>query len=152
MTDHAHEVFCLEQLLAVLQRRLSYEAMDYDAVVPALIGAIEVAEDSLSPEDEERLAGFRKTHARMYEKPKVPLCLGGESPKVTISGRGGVVSVTDLPTHKSDVLFEVEEWLAQLDLALTSIAPRNPTDELVRFRKKAKGLFKAFERFVRECK
>jgi hypothetical protein len=156
MTDHAHEVFCLEQLLAVLERRLTYAQMDYDAVLPALAGAIEVAEDSLSPEDEERLAGFRKTHAHLFKKraepPSGPLEVNPNLKvppgEVHVVQDGKTIGkITDLCTHQDIVIQELQQFLSNLDRVLSHSCI--PNSEVRALGDSSTRFSEAFEKFVR---
>ncbi len=70
MTDPVDQLFALDQLLAVLERRLNYEAFDYDAAVPALSTAITNCEERLSEDERQRLASIRDQHSFYKSEPR----------------------------------------------------------------------------------
>lgn len=67
---NADQIFALDQLLAVLERRLNYEAFDYDAAVPVLSSAIAHFEEGLEEVERSTLASIRSQHPFYRKKPK----------------------------------------------------------------------------------
>lgn len=60
--DLVDRVFALDQLLAVLERRLNYEAFDYDTAVPALTSVIQGLEKELDAAGTKSLSSIRSQH------------------------------------------------------------------------------------------